>query len=233
MEALETALKLQFDPDPVFCFMRLSRADLTLACHDLGVSRAIVTQHPTKHSILLKSDSVFWKCTPHLNERDNVERLSAKLTNPKHITLDSSLYICDQKFYRIPAHIPPLRKSEVQQCLCDFMTRTATALSELHKFGFAHLDVRVPNICFAEVGNEYIVKLIDLDRCAEDEVVDLSCYSGEMYQSQLGWKASQYDWKQLGLLAAEIVFDLSHKDIVKDPRMLRDQCLRELITDFY
>ena len=79
------------------------------------------------------------------------------------------------------------------------MMRTATALLELHRFGFAHLDVRIPNICFAKEGGTYIVKLIDLDRSQEDSCVSLSGYSGEMHKgAERWWTTTRYDWKQLG-----------------------------------
>ena len=40
-----------------------------------------------------------------------------------------------------------------QDCLVDFMIRTADALQELHHFGFAHLIMRIPNICFTKAKN--------------------------------------------------------------------------------
>ena len=57
--------------------------------------------------------------------------------------------------------------------------------------------------------------------------------TGEMYtcQNQKDWRSSQYDWKQLGLLAAAIIFERSHEDIVKDPRVRGDVCLNQLIHE--
>ena len=49
--------------------------------------------------------------------------------------------------------LPPLLWREVATCLIDFMERTAEALQELHGFGYVHLDVRVPNICFSNNTN--------------------------------------------------------------------------------
>ena len=109
------------------------------------------------------------------------------------------------------------------------MVMTATALIELHRFGFAHLDVRIPNICFAQNENGYFVKLIDLDQAHTDRVVDVSGYIGEMYATHLDWSASQYDWKHLGLLAAEIIIGTDHNAIVKAPQVDNDDCLRKLI----
>ena len=124
-------------------------------------------QQPTKHSILLKSESVFWKLIPLLGEDSNVFQLDLelKMKYPKHVTLyTTARLIGRQAFFEFPAQLPPLQEHQVEQCLHDFMTRTATALEELHHFCFTHLDVRIPNICFAKEGNKYIVKLIDLAR---------------------------------------------------------------------
>ncbi len=44
--------------------------------------------------------------------------------------------------------------------------RGGPALQNLHlDLGFAHMDVRLPNICFEKSNGKYIVKLIDFDRC--------------------------------------------------------------------
>ena len=116
--------------------------------------------------------------------------------------------------------------------------RTAEALQELHGFGYAHLDVRVPNICFSKEKNrngEYDVKLIDLDWSTTILSRDLSGFVGEMYRkSHAGWSRDKCDWKQLGLLAARVVtkYEVSDEDIVKNADyLLQDQCLRELIKE--
>ena len=105
---------------------------------------------------------------------------------------------------------------------------TATALEELHNFGFAHLDVRIPNICFAKEGtDQYIVKLIDLDRCATNHRSVAFKWKGEMYinRSNEKWLPSRYDWKQLGLLAANAIFDCSYDDIIDEKSVKVDECL--------
>ena len=95
---------------------------------------------------------------------------------------------------------------------------TAIALIELHDYGFAHLDVRIPNICFAEDydgDGKYMVKLIDLDRCKHVTATTGSSYEGEMYRAPDDWTCDRLDWKQLGLLAAEIILkEKNHEHIV-------------------
>ena len=236
INALSSAVSITFDPEPQFCFMRLSRKDLGIASTAL---RSSVEQCATKHSLLLKSEEAFWKCVPRLTERENINLLNLTVSlgqhNLHHVTVYTTAGIIgSQTFFCYPAQLPPLRTDEVGLCLRDFMTRTAAALEELHGLGFAHLDVRVPNICFAHERkkNTYIVKLIDLDRCVRtQEGEDLSGFTGEMYRRPPleKWKSTQFDWKQLGLLAAAIIFGLNHEDIVTNHKVREDQCLNQLI----
>ena len=121
-------------------------------------------------------------------------------------------------------------------CLIDFMVRTASALQELHGFGYAHLDVRIPNICFSQEKNaegECDVKLIDLDRCVVVATLDVSGYVGEMYKILPGWTTNKLDWKQLGLLAGRLVTkgQTSDEAIISSELMSGDQCLKELINE--
>ena len=81
-----------------------------------------------------------------------------------------------------------------------------TALVELHSFGYAHGDVRLPNVCF---NSNYDAVLIDMERCACSETRPLrlcvqlgnqSCMyrKPEMLQGIL--TASRLDFIQLGWL---------------------------------
>lgn len=68
--------------------------------------------------------------------------------NPIHVTLlDRVDFIGLASFFAFPAS---LTKHEVAMCLCDFIMMTATALNVLHCLNFAHLDVKIPNICFSQ-----------------------------------------------------------------------------------
>ena len=105
------------------------------------------------------------------------------LDRAKHVTLYTEhKRLLRTSYFKIPAQIPPLSYSEVKQCLVDFLKRTAIVLQDLHSHGFAHFDVRVPNVCFSkeDESDKYFVKLIDLDRCVstEDEPPDTSTYGG-------------------------------------------------------
>ena len=233
--ALRRALDFHADRDPQFCFLRLSDREMDEVRDRLNDRRLV--QHPTKHSILLKSDQVFWKHIPRLIEERKVHLLKLNITNAQHIVLYSQEVTQPIVLWSFPAQLPPLLRNEVSTCLIDFVARTALALQELHEYGFAHLDVRIPNICFSKEKNmngEYDVKLIDLDRSTLISADDMGGYVGEMYrESQCGWTTDRLDWKQLGLLAARIVtkYKVTDEGIVSSDLVLHDQCLRELIKE--
>jgi len=86
--------------------------------------------------------------------------LTLRGTSPKQVLLPH-----DQKknffmYYRLekPLDIKPLKDSYL-----EFAASVINALDELHGLGFAHLDVRLPNICF----REHNAVLIDLDDCLD------------------------------------------------------------------
>ena len=71
-----------------------------------------------------------------------------------------------------------------------------------------------------------------MDRCIPATGGDeLSGFKGEMYRTIECWNTTQSDWKQLGLLAAEIIFRKRHEEIVKDRGVHEDQCLNKLIHE--
>ena len=234
--ALKSALKFKADQDPQFCFLRLSDSEMGELRDALNVRHLI--QCPTKHSMLFKADQTFWKYNPRVNEAETVQNLKYEMSNPQHIVLFSEKKsIRLLSFLSFPAQLPPLSRSEVSTCLIDFMVRTASALQELHGYGFAHLDVRIPNICFSKERNSdgrYDVKLIDLDRSTSISTKNMEDYPGEMYRkSQRNWTTGKLDWKQLGLLAAKIVtkYKMTDENIVSSDLVSGDQCLRELIQE--
>ena len=231
--ALKNALEFKAAPDPQFCFLRLSDSEMGILRDTLNVQHLI--QCPTKHSMLFKADETFWKYSPHENE---VQYLKFNISNPRHIVLFSQqIWLPSMLFLSFPAQLPPLSRNEVSTCLVDFMVRTALALQELHEYGFAHLDVRIPNICFSKEKNldgEYDVKLIDLDRSTSISTKSMESYPGQMYRkSQRSWTIDKLDWKQLGLLAARIVtkYKMTDENIVSSDLVLGDQCLTELIQE--
>ena len=132
---------------------------------------------------MLRNSEVFWKHIPRTNQALKLLGLKGMTKkNPRHIVLPSSEVVSPPPpFFCFLAQLPPLSRGEVSMCLINFMVRTAAALQELHGFRYAHLDVRIPNICFSQEKNaegEYDVKLIDLDRCIRVAARDVSGYAG-------------------------------------------------------
>ena len=95
---------------------------------------------------------------------------------------------------------PPLTKPEAKLCICELVGKLCKALEEIHKMGFAHLDVRLPNICFRQSGEAVF---IDPDRIAiaeADAHVLNKMYECILYKPKSQWTMEAVDWKQLGYL---------------------------------
>lgn len=55
----------------------------------------------------------------------------------------------------------PISQFEVAKCAKNFTETAAECIEQLHGLGYAHCDIRLPNICFNE---QFNAVLIDLDR---------------------------------------------------------------------
>ena len=97
----------------------------------------------------------------------------------------------------------PLSASEACTCLAELVEGIAAALQQLHGYGYAHLDVRLPNICFRDSKPV----LIDFDRvCGTGTSASLeNKYHSQMYKAETGWLIEQLDWKQLGIMIVQIL----------------------------
>ena len=114
-------------------------------------------------------------------------------------------------FLEFPAAIPPLSASEARQCLVALLRSTKEAINQLHSFNFAHLDIRLPNICFKYDSSrqEAFAVLIDFERVKEylsSEIIPE--YDSCLYRP-LNWGVSltleQCDFMQLGWMAVWIL----------------------------
>ncbi len=123
---------------------------------------------------------------------DRIERLSIQMYCMKFASI---IYNKSEfNIYYIPGTNSSTDAFRCWVCISDLINETAEALKELHDTGYAHGDVRLPNICFQCDREDYIVVLIDLDRmCAANKS------SG--YLST----AANKDWVQLGQLAQCLV----------------------------
>ena len=118
-EVTSTLLKYELS-SPSCWFMRFSCQDLEVALTALAVN---VTQEPTKHSILSKSELVFWMFIPH----DQCFKVRSTTEDERSQTHHPSYYNKSYHNQSFAAQLPPARECQVEQCLHDFMTRTANS----------------------------------------------------------------------------------------------------------
>lgn len=115
-----------------------------------------------------------------------------------------SIEFLSKPFFIYPEMLPPLRKRDVSSnvILIELTKGTIEALLELHRFGYAHNDVRLENICFRVSDKKPV--LIDLERrTPESETVILGVYGDStMYTHPTGerWTQKQLDFRQLSIM---------------------------------
>ena len=111
-------------------------------------------------------------------------------------------------FLQFPAAIPPLSTSEAQVCLVPLLKSTKEAIDQLHGFDFAHLDIRLPNICFRKnEGENVCAVLIDFERVKENvRSRRIPKYDSCLYHPLEGrLTLKQCDFMQLGWMAVWIL----------------------------
>lgn len=99
----------------------------------------------------------------------------------------------------------PLNHFEASQCLLDFTNCVSTVLDTLHRAGWTHQDVRLPNICFSAT---YRVVFIDVDRMCKVTRDHMESLKSCMYYPSLnvdGPGSKRNDWRQLGWLIVGVL----------------------------
>ena len=77
------------------------------------------------------------------------------------------------------------------------MEKLVPAIKDLHLAGWAHQDIRLPNICFDD---SFEPIFIDLDRCRRNnKYIGVGCMYNKQYNS------FRQDWLQLGLLVSWVI----------------------------
>ena len=110
-----------------------------------------------------------------------------------------------------PTVLRPLTNEEARPCLLHLVEDVKMALEELHSLGYAHLDVRLDNICLKKTQDGLMAVLIDFDFTMETEqamekralvrrsnMYRIPDFKDESYSQN----AEKFDWWQLGLLVA-------------------------------
>ena len=114
-------------------------------------------------------------------------------------------------FLEFPAAHLPLSASEARQCLVALLRSTKEAVDQLHSFNFAHLDIRLPNICFKYDSSrkEAFAVLIDFERSKRNLSSKIIPEYDSCLYRPLNWGVSlnleQCDFMQLGWMAVWIL----------------------------
>ena len=114
-------------------------------------------------------------------------------------------------FQVFPTVLRPLTNEKAKPCLLHLVEDVKMALEELHSLGYAHLDVRLDNICLKKTQDGLMAVLIDFDFTMETEqamekrglvrrsnMYRIPDFKDESYSQN----AEKFDWWQLGLLVA-------------------------------
>ena len=152
--------------NPPDYFLALSDSDLSHLKEILGSES--LEQCESHYSILVKDDKHYYKYIPQLKFSVAVHKLlemKRSVKDPKsitHLVLPEHVIIEPMLLFQFAAQpFQPLSRDEALKCIRDFVIQAKRALQELHKIGYAHVDVRLPNFCFS---HNYEAMLIDFDR---------------------------------------------------------------------
>ena len=204
-------------------FIQLSTAE----CNEIlppGLrSTQSMRQKKSKRSLLLHDQpgNAYWKYSvdhslyAYLWYFQSAEQQSQPLPQPPPPLLQHTLLPVAEKkfrnvnFFKFESLLGPLNRREAKDSLKVLLLGIKQALVELHEKDIAHLDLRLPNICFTP---HYLVKLIDLDRCepasdTTDGVETMFCASDMYRASGDDWTCKHLDWKALGMLICFVLED--------------------------
>lgn len=131
-----------------------------------------VQVHSTSSLITRNQDSTkYWKYSPRCSiafhkilEKLNIRgRTRANRSLLQYSLLPSSQLLYGQlTFNQFEGLYQPLSRSNANKCLTSLIDQVRRSLEELHnQHSIAHMDVRLPNICFTR---SFTVKLNDLDQ---------------------------------------------------------------------
>ena len=215
-------------------FMGLSQKDLTLLQKILPPGSSL-EQVESAYSILVRDKCYYYKISPNVLEERTLKDLYWERQFPKSQSF--SHLVLPTRIFRINTAIPifqfeaqphqPLSRDEAKKCLKYFIQQAVTALEELHKLGYAHRDVRLPNFCFSK---HCEAMLIDFDRATA--IGSTSGFDRSYFHKPPVEKKDTegLDFKQLGLVINAIVAPESEEKIVNGLEESSDPFLLELIV---
>ena len=168
-----------------------------LSTRDLEVFGDKAIQVPSNSSILVETKEMYYKMPISPHTRTLYRYLWKQSEHAVRLDFEPELQVLVDIIKSPKQPHYPMDRDEARDCLCDLVRRVAIAISDLHRLGWAHQDIRLDNICFT---NEYQPILIDLDRVRRVTVVPVAYLNTCMYKE--GFDPCQIDWMQLGWVAA-------------------------------
>ena len=145
-----------------------------------------VKSHPLKQSCIVKFFVDTLACYHFRSANDIIESLKDE-EKVYFCTLAHIIPFKTSSFCIFDELLPPLLTDDAKCCIVDLSTQVRTALQIMHLYGIAHLDVRLPNICYRKnCNNIYIPVLIDYERVRECESFSDGCYvESDLYPTGL------------------------------------------------
>ena len=96
------------------------------------------------------------------NDLSQVETTLRKKEIQQSLVSSYILNVSGTEFFVFEGLLPPKSRQSAKACLVPLLDSVKVAIDELHQNDIAHLDIRLPNICFRKDGTAV---LIDLERC--------------------------------------------------------------------
>ena len=120
-------------------------------------------------------------------------------------TLDYVMPFPQQPFFVFEELLPPLLTNDAKSCIVDLSKKVRAALQIMHSHDIAHLDVRLPNICYRRTtDNSYVPVLIDYERVRDCRLFCAGPYvKSDLYPTGLMNKYT--DYVQLFRMAFSVV----------------------------
>ena len=169
-------------------YVRLDQRDCNEVCQQ---SKQVATKHsillrssdqsrylkfcpsPTEHFIQLRTRTIVWF------EAGRPSLFHYSLLPMRDLITFPHLPLKHLQFFEFDSLRGPLTSLQCKSCLCLVIEGVKQVLDELHHQGTAHMDVRLPNVCFRP---DDTVVLIDLDRCEyADNCSSVSYKDSDMY----------------------------------------------------
>ena len=184
-----------------------------------------ILQFESKEALLISYNGRMWKYPARAMDRQRLRSVPGDLPfliNVKRycpsIRGDTGYFTGRGWFYYDKVQNEPLLPYEARKCMGDFVTQLCDALDILHSLDYAHLDVRLENVCFQDDGT---LILIDLDRCTlvddfgPQHISEESCLYLP-FNADIDCQAMSNDWLQVGFLLLWVYTSEIQQKLKKD-----------------